>query len=448
MGRLQSLTEKEELTPYLNDFLQNAEGCFNLVVYDRTAETLTITSDSFGLCKVFFSSSVPGRFEISNHYSSLTSKAPCRPDLEAFKSFLKLGFTPWEKTFFNGVSTLNPFYLHQFKERHQELKRPHPSPPENLDEIHRISERFLETLSSVLQSLMQRYSPTHFLLSGGSDSRLITALLDARTRSTLQFMAYKSRHPGSEYDVEVARNLAKHLKLNFETLEIHFENENDCPKRAFKRLPQFMLSGIFGSELVSGIWPSIRPSLSTFFEQDSVWAHPSSEAHQPLTIPESLWRSFFSGTYIGYGAEQFLQPYFNYFQRKVMPFYDSKVVRFINSIPGALLTNYGLYAHIYANQLSSYGKFEFKSEMTRFQRFPQVKFKSNPSIYRMPADQILRQMWPSSKLKDVSIWHPAITGDFWKVAPWVDQCRLLELMVWCEEHLPLSFDIAEKTSPY
>jgi asparagine synthase (glutamine-hydrolysing) len=163
------------------DYARHLRGMYAIAIHDRTAHTMTLARDPFGI-KPLYVAQVPGGIAFASepqalHASGLVSRA-LRP--AARDELLQLQFTTGAQTIFNGIDRVLPGETMTCLEGHIVERRMVAALPEGGPE--EISEaEALERLDGALESsvlLHQRADvPYGMFLSGGVDSSVILALM-------------------------------------------------------------------------------------------------------------------------------------------------------------------------------------------------------------------------------------------------------------------------------
>jgi asparagine synthase (glutamine-hydrolysing) len=206
------------------DYAQNLRGMFAIAIHERTARTVTLTRDAFGI-KPLYIAPIEGGLGFASEPQALVAAGLVKPAVRpgARDELLQLQFTTGADTIFEGIQRVLPGETLTCSDGHViERRRLSPLPeggPENIDE-----DAALDRLDRALEQsvdLHQRSDvPYGMFLSGGIDSTALLVLM-ARLNSqpVLAFTAGFDA-PGAADEREQAATVASALGARHETIAI------------------------------------------------------------------------------------------------------------------------------------------------------------------------------------------------------------------------------------
>jgi asparagine synthase (glutamine-hydrolysing) len=208
--------------------LPKLEGMFAFALFDRETKSLLLARDRFGI-KPLFVYENGDRFVFASEIRSMRPWVEFEPDLFSISSFL-YGFSgPTQgTTFFRKISCIEPggvvritkgsasrrdrFYsIGDFIDR-DEIARLGTLPNNALIDL--VDER----LNASVKAQLVADAPVGALCSGGLDSSIVMAVA-AQYHSNLAIFHANVVGPVSEF--EAASRLARHLKLDLKSIEVH-----------------------------------------------------------------------------------------------------------------------------------------------------------------------------------------------------------------------------------
>ena len=208
--------------------LPKLEGMFAFALFDREEKSLLLARDRFGI-KPLFVYETADAFVFASEIKTMRPWVEFEPDLFSISSFL-YGFAgPTQgHTFFRNVTCIEPggvvrmrkgsksersrfFSVGDFIDR-DEIERLNALPSKTLIDL--VDER----LNANVQAQLMADAPVGALCSGGLDSSIVMAIA-ARHHSNLAIFHANVVGPVSEF--EAASRLAKHLKLDLKSIEVH-----------------------------------------------------------------------------------------------------------------------------------------------------------------------------------------------------------------------------------
>ena len=204
------------------------EGMFAFALYDSVEKTFVLARDRFGI-KPLFIYDEDDAFVFASEIGAMRPWIKFKPDLLSISSFLQ-GFSGPTRgyTFFEDIKFLDPGgtvkirrgegarYNRLFavddlwrREETEELKRLRPD---------QLVDRVDELLHKSVKSQLFADAPVGALCSGGLDSSILMALA-SKYHNNLAIFHANVVGPLSEY--EAAAHLAKHLKIELKSVEVH-----------------------------------------------------------------------------------------------------------------------------------------------------------------------------------------------------------------------------------
>lgn len=222
---LEGLIHNDPLT-----FLPTLEGMFAFALYDKSEKSLVVARDRFGIKPLYLYDS-DEMFLFSSEVKAMASYVKLEPDFFSISSYLQ-GFDGPTKnhTFFRNIKILPPgtvvkicagqpaqytsfFTVSDFWDDTQ------------AEELRRLNPRTIidQTEDLLLRSVQKHLIadvPVGALCSGGVDSSTVMAMA-TKFHNNLAIFHANVTGPESEYDAAFA--LAKHLKLDLKSVDVHQE---------------------------------------------------------------------------------------------------------------------------------------------------------------------------------------------------------------------------------
>jgi len=208
--------------------LPKLDGMFAFALFDRKTKSLLLARDRFGI-KPLFVYETADTFVFASEIKTMRPWIPFEPDPFSISSFL-YGFSgPTQgSTFFRHITCIEPggvvritkgsksersrfFSVGDFIDR-DEIARLKTLPRKTLIDL--VDER----LNASVQAQLVADAPVGALCSGGLDSSIVMAVA-ARYHTNLAIFHANVVGPVSEF--EAASRLAKHLKLDLKSIEVH-----------------------------------------------------------------------------------------------------------------------------------------------------------------------------------------------------------------------------------
>lgn len=208
------------------EFLRKAEGMFAFAFYDRGTHRLVLGRDRFGIKPLFWSKSKDG-LAFASEIKALRGMLSFSPNEKRLAAFLGGFDLPTEgETMIEGVSffptgcvaevgsdgvRVTPFF------ELKEFWRPDTRKALQKLSTARLIDRFDELLNESVKQHMISDVPVGALCSGGVDSSIILALAKNHSSS---LAIYHANVVGPHSELEAARTLADHLKLDLISVDV------------------------------------------------------------------------------------------------------------------------------------------------------------------------------------------------------------------------------------
>lgn len=276
--------------------LQKASGMFAIALWDRAAGTLTLARDRIGEKPLYYG--VAGnRFAFASELKAI--RAVCSEDLkidrDVVAEFMQFGYIPSPRSIYAGIAKLAPGHYLQVRSPNQ-IGNPHRywslDDPESgilRARLHRLEDDELialvdERLKDAISMQMISDVPLGAFLSGGVDSSLVVALMQAQSAQKVRtftigfreelfneapFAKKIARHLGTEHtEITVsARDAAALIPELPELYDEPFADSSQIPTALVSRLTRrhvkVSLSGDGGDEIFAG-YPRYRITASVW----------------------------------------------------------------------------------------------------------------------------------------------------------------------------------------
>jgi asparagine synthase (glutamine-hydrolysing) len=168
---------------YGMDFVRELNGDFGLVVYDRTAGTVSLVTDRVATRPFFLARPDGGRLVFSSQLQALPLHPDVNPEFEAphLQEYFQLRRVLGVETPLSGVREVPPGSIATVDLADGSLSvdtywRPSYEPVD--EDFETYLDRFTDTFQTVVQEWTRDDLDYGILLSGGSDSRLVQAAMD------------------------------------------------------------------------------------------------------------------------------------------------------------------------------------------------------------------------------------------------------------------------------
>lgn len=205
--------------------LSKCTGMFAFALLDRKNGTLTLGRDRMGEKPLYYGWSDHG-FVFGSELKALQALTGFSADIDrqALQLFMRLGYIPAPRTIYQNVRKLLPGCTITIHIDGIAGHLPEPAPYWSVEDAVRqgvnsdmTDEDALEELESLLNSAVRQQMvadvPLGTFLSGGYDSSLVTALMQANSSSAIRTFTI-GFHEGHYNEAEHARQIAKHLGTN------------------------------------------------------------------------------------------------------------------------------------------------------------------------------------------------------------------------------------------
>lgn len=203
---------------YGEEFVQNLNGSFVLVIYDIKRKKVVIANDRWGFRPLYYTTG--GALLFASEVKAILQDRTFNKQLsdEAIADFFALGVLMGNKTFFKGIETLPPasvltcddgvISLRQYWDCYYE-------PDYSLSEEERI-EQLIALFTRAVDIRMRDNLRYGVSLSGGLDSRTVLAAVSRSQRHRIT--AFTFGVPGCD-EIKVARKVAQRAGVNHEAIE-------------------------------------------------------------------------------------------------------------------------------------------------------------------------------------------------------------------------------------
>ncbi|HJT07421.1 MAG TPA: asparagine synthase (glutamine-hydrolyzing) [Stellaceae bacterium] len=264
--------------------LRACEGMFALALWDRRQRTLTLIRDRLGI-KPLYWGHAGSAFLFGSELKALCRHPDWRPaiDPDSVAQFLRFGYVPAPHSIYRGVHKLEPGMMLTFGaggdpklERYWDLREAaadiHRDTAGAADETALLSE-LEQTLRRAVRNEMESDVPLGAFLSGGIDSSLVTALMQAQSTRPVKTFTIGFTAVGFD-EARHAKRVAAHLGTEHTELYVEerearevipslptwydepFADSSQIPTQIVSRLARqhvtVALSGDGGDELFAG----------------------------------------------------------------------------------------------------------------------------------------------------------------------------------------------------
>jgi asparagine synthase (glutamine-hydrolysing) len=193
-------------------FLRNLNGRFHGVLIDRSASTMTLFIDRYGMQRLYCHQGAEGLWFAPEAKAILAVRPELRsPDTRGLGEFVSCGCVLENRTIFRGIELLPPASQWTFRAGRLLKKETYFDPKEWEEQGALDAESYYAELKNVFARNLPRYfagpEPLGISLTGGLDTRMIMAWLKAAPQS---IPTYTFGGPFREcHDVTIARKVAK-----------------------------------------------------------------------------------------------------------------------------------------------------------------------------------------------------------------------------------------------
>lgn len=352
-------------------YLAGIDGAFTMVYYNKIKHQLILANDKFGVFPMFIWES-KDYIVFSNEYEPLCFiEDKLALNYNAIAEFFTLGSVLGSKTFLANINRLAPAsLLVATKTNATKLTYWQPDLVTDFRDPAIIAREVHDLFVQVNNQTLRAGITEVHLLSAGADSRLILATMNEETRSKVDFYTSNLSFLSEEEDKDVigAKRLAERFGLNHKVEKIaHYENifgdlyfKNSRIQRDAKVyggwhggefLGGFCLSGspIFPNVTKKSIDDRLKIIFSRKFRRE-ITMHPF-ESYAAMDKDNYLFylhqfiHPFFTTIYSG-SRGYWLQP-FQLTNRGYSPFWDSRIIQKILTLPIEVLSNYNFYNEVF-----------------------------------------------------------------------------------------------------
>jgi len=193
--------------------LQKIRGMFAFALWDENQQQLFLARDRFGIKPLYYAEHA-GRLYFASEIKAILARSdfPRRVNFTALHAMLTLGFVPGPATLFDGIYKLPPaHYLMAYRDTFQIKKYWQLDYRENsqISEPQAV-EQFLALLQESVRLRLMSEVPLGALLSGGLDSGMLVALMQAGMSRQLKTVSIGFEQ--TDYDeAALCRSLARFI---------------------------------------------------------------------------------------------------------------------------------------------------------------------------------------------------------------------------------------------
>ena len=213
----------------LEKTLPRLNGMFAFAAWDRKHRVLWLARDRFGEKPLYYGWS-DGVFLFASELKPIAAHSRFRPivDNDALGAYVKYGFVPHPQSIYRGFAKLPPATMLAFASTTSAGEMPKPDRYWNIDgaisnaraipfdgDIDAAADELERLLGDAVEKRMVSDVAIGGLLSGGLDSSLIAALMQARSPTPVKTFTIGSSVPGYN-EAEVAGQIAGHLGTDHE----------------------------------------------------------------------------------------------------------------------------------------------------------------------------------------------------------------------------------------
>ncbi|HZB37754.1 MAG TPA: asparagine synthase (glutamine-hydrolyzing) [Beijerinckiaceae bacterium] len=245
----------------LESFLSEAEGMFAFAVWDRRERRLFLARDRVGIKPLYWLLH-DGFLAFASEIKSLHRLPKWQPEIDrdVLAQYLRFGYTPAPRSIFKGVRKLEPgTFLNYLAGREPEIRRywdPVAVATEGLAATRSLPDREILDLveSEVERSVRQEMIsdvPVGCFLSGGIDSSLVTAMMQAAAGRPIKTFSVGFDDPEID-ESGYARAVANHLGTDHVEVRVSAEDARnvipmlpemyDEPLSDMAQLPTYLVS--------------------------------------------------------------------------------------------------------------------------------------------------------------------------------------------------------------
>ena len=259
-----------------NNSFQNLDGPFALVAYDKHVNKTTIVSDPLGFVSVFYAQK-GSRIYVATSALAVAKAVQATPSEFGVYLFLTTGNVYGKSTLWQEVERLSPgtiLEITSFGNNESVYWLPKIKDEITKQSLSDTVDYTLDLLPCLMMHSLKRESEPWVDLTGGFDSRLVTAMMD---HCGLRFKT-SCHGPENALDVKISSHIARKLSWDYQ----HFILPDDWGQIRYEELPKALgrADGHLDIFKLSGVgWDQDQRALSSGV---SIWG-----------LGGELWRGFF-----------------------------------------------------------------------------------------------------------------------------------------------------------
>lgn len=370
-------------------FLSQSDGAFSLMHYDSLKHVLRLAHDKFGMSPLFIYEN-EDYFIFSNEYEPLTHMPQGKLiDAVGVAEYFTLGTTLAGKTFLKNIQNLAPACSVQIdSQKTLYISYWKPVLEKSNLSIEELARETWILFKSVNQQIFNSQKIQTALLSAGADSRLILASLTQEQRAGVRFYTSNLSHLSEEEDQDVvgAKLLAKKFNLTHVSEKIsYYENEFGNNYFSNWRILRFhqVYGGWHGGEFFGGFSLKAAPIHPNLVEKEIKDRYKSLFSRRfRKSVNIDPWQSYLQNLEpeLLFSMRQFIQPFFTTiyggarghwlqpFQlvsHGYSPFWDSRIIQQVLSIPIEFLWDYRFYNELMKNVPQEFLEIVSNSPLTK-----------------------------------------------------------------------------------
>lgn len=203
----------------IDDFCNQLNGAFSILVIDHKFNKLSIITDKLGIYPIYtYGSDNINSFQLSSNFRTLLDNINTKVniDIVSIAEFLKKGFIYHPNTFYEEIKTLDngSYYILDFNEKKITKKkyfRVSAKPTYNFDYlVNKLSKALLK---SIERRTLKYFGKKGVFLSGGTDSRMILA--NSFDQNTDAITLYNQEN----HEIKITKNIAQTLNAKHELIK-------------------------------------------------------------------------------------------------------------------------------------------------------------------------------------------------------------------------------------
>ncbi|HUS09722.1 MAG TPA: asparagine synthase (glutamine-hydrolyzing) [Pyrinomonadaceae bacterium] len=289
-------------TEWGKECLQRLNGMFHFAIWDNRERTLTIARDHVGIKPLYYFYNPagygrPGLFIFASEVKALLATGLIKRALDpsALNQFMTFLWAPDPNTLFQGIKTLPPAHVLQFRNDEIQIDEWWDVSFEKIEQGRSEQwwqEQVLETLDRTVKMEMVADVPLGSFLSGGIDSSGIVAMMKRHSGErrvstyTVGIESEDLRYDIIPDDVEWARRVNQHLDTDYHEIMLQPAVADLLPKlvyhmdepaidmaipsylvsQAARETLRVMLSGMGGDEVFAGYPRQLAMKLAGAFD--------------------------------------------------------------------------------------------------------------------------------------------------------------------------------------